>query len=77
MAHIEIKSHGIFGTVFVDGKEINDVRKVRYELSIDGRTPVVELELLATDIAIDAKGVIPELPDVFKPFYKNIEPTGR
>jgi hypothetical protein len=77
MAHIEIKSHGIFGTVFVDGKEINDVRKVSYELSIDGSTPVVELELLATDIAIDAKGVIPELPDVFKPFYKKIEPTGR
>ncbi len=70
MAHIEIKSRGIFGTVFVGGKEINDVRKVSYELSVDGGTPVVKLELLATDIAIDAKGVIPELPDVFKPFYE-------
>ena len=70
MAHIEIKSRGIFGTVFVDGKEINDVRKVSYELSVDGKTPVVKLELLATDVAIDAKDVIPELPDVFKPFYE-------
>lgn len=75
MAHIEIKSEGIFGKVLVDGKEVDGVRKVSYELSVDGKVPVVKLELLGTDVAIDSKGVIPELPDIFKPFYKRIEPT--
>ena len=75
MAHIEIKSQGIFGTVFVDGKEVNGVRKVSYEISVDGKVPIVKLELLGTDVSIDSNGVIPELPDVFKPFYKKIEPT--
>ena len=75
MAHIEIKTHGIYGIVFVDGKEVHDVRKVSYEPSADEKAPIVKMELLATDVAIDAKGVIPELPDVFKPFYKRIEPT--
>lgn len=72
MAHIEIKSDGIFGKVFVDGKEVKGVRKVSYEIAVDGNTPVLKLELLATDIAIDANGVLPELPEVFKPFYKRI-----
>lgn len=75
MARIEIESHGIFGKVLVDGKEVEGVRKVSYELSVDGKVPVVKLELLGTDVAINSNGLIPELPDVFKPFYKRIEPT--
>ena len=70
MAHIEIKSRGIFGQVFVDGKKINGVRKVSYEISIDGKVPIVKLELSGTDVFIDSNGAIPELPDVFKPFYE-------
>lgn len=75
MAHIEIKADGIFGEVFVDGQKVNGVRKVSYELCVDNKAPVLKLELLATDMTIDSNGVVPELPDVFKPFYKRIEPT--
>ena len=74
MAKIEIKSNGFMGKVFVDGKEI-EVRKASYEISA-GNIPVVKLELVGTDeVSISANGVIPELPDVFKPFYKKIETT--
>lgn len=74
MAKIEIKSHGCFGQVFIDGKEV-EVRKASYEISA-GNIPVVKLELVGTeDISISATRINPELPDVYKPFYKKIEPT--
>lgn len=66
--HIEIKNIGIFTEVFVDGKKINGVRKVKFEHGVPN-APVLQLELIATDMAIDTKN-IPELPDVFKPFYE-------
>lgn len=75
MANIKIEANGTFGKIFVDGQEVRGVRKASYELSIDNKAPVLKLELVATDMTIDSNGVIPELPDVFKPFYKRIEPT--
>lgn len=77
MARIEIITTGNIGRVIVDGKEVNGVRRVSYDLSVTNDAPIVKLELVASDMTIDSNGVIPELPDVFKPFYKRIEPTDK
>lgn len=75
MAHIEIKTKGLFGEVIVDGQKVNGVRRVSFDLCVDNKAPVLKLELVATDMVIDSRGVLPALPDIFKPFYKKIEPT--
>lgn len=73
MAHIEIRVNGTFGQVFVDGQEVHGVRKVSFELEVKTKCPIVKLELVATDMTIDGSGIVPELPDLFKPFYRKVE----
>lgn len=70
--HIEIKQNGMLTEIFVDGRKINGVRKVSFEYSCDNLLPVLKLDLLATDMAVDAT-LVPELPEVFKPFYKKVQ----
>lgn len=67
---IEINTTGILATVKCDGKEIKGVRG--YSISHNaGEIPILRLDLNATNLTID--GVMcPELPEVFKPFYKPI-----
>ena len=59
--------------VFIDGKKVEGVRKVSF-CKTAGTLPVLQLDLLATDMEIDAK-VIPALPEIFQPFYieRNID----
>lgn len=74
MAKVEIRSNGVEGHVFVDGKEVPDVRG--YSIShYAGGLPVFKLEIVTTDLVLDGSGFLPQLPDVYKPFYKSIDPT--
>lgn len=72
MAHILIKTSGIKTELFIDGKKVNKVRKIAFEKKA-GEAPVVCVDLVATDMEIDGE-LIPELPEVFKPFYTLKEP---
>lgn len=67
MAHILIKTSGIRTELFIDGKKVDGMRKITFEKKA-GEVPVVCVDLKATDMEIDGE-LIPELPEVFKPFY--------
>ncbi len=70
--HIEIKQEGMTANVFIDGQKVNGVRKINFEYECTNCIPVLQLEFLATDMAID--GIIaPDLPEVLKPFYKKVD----
>ena len=74
MAHIEIKQEGCFPRVILDGKDISHmVRAFSFgmDASKDKECPVLHLDLVATDLAIDSK-CVPALPNIFKPYYKPI-----
>lgn len=73
MAHILIKTSGIKTELFIDGKKVNKVRKIAFEKKA-GEAPVVCVDLLATDMEIDGE-LIPELPEIFKPFYTLKDPS--
>ena len=69
--HIEIRTDGVFGTVTIDGQEINGVRRLEFVMDAEtsGHTaPVLRMDLLATDLTIDTY-VLPELPEPFKNWY--------
>lgn len=53
--------------IFIDGKKVKGVRKVSF-CKTAGTLPILQLDLLATDMEIDA-AMIPALPEIFKPFY--------
>ena len=53
--------------VYVNGQKVEGVRKVYFKHEA-GESPIIQMEFLATDMAIDAK-MIPALPEVLKPFY--------
>ena len=69
--HIEIKQEGVLTNVFIDGQKITGLRKISFQHESGNSAPVVQMEFLATDMSIDAS-VIPELPEIFKGFYKQI-----
>lgn len=73
MAHILIKTSGIRTELFIDGKKVNGVREITFEKKA-GEAPVVCVDLKAVDMEIDGE-LIPELPEVFKPFYALKEPS--
>lgn len=74
MAKVEIRSNGIVGHVYIDGKEVPDVRG--YSIShFAGGLPVFNLEIATNELILNGSGFVPELPDVFKPFYKRDEAT--
>ena len=66
--HIEIKQKGIVTEVFIDGQKIHGVRKIKFEREQSDRAPVLQMEILATDIGIDCV-MVPDFPEVLKPFY--------
>lgn len=70
--HIEIKQEGVLTNVFIDGQKITGLRKISFQHEAGNNAPVVQMELRAADMAIDTN-VIPELPEIFKGFYKQIE----
>lgn len=72
--HIEIKQDGITTEIFIDGKKLNGVRKIGFEYENKNCLPILKLDFLATDLAIDGQ-FIPELPEIFIDFYKRKEPT--
>lgn len=73
MAHIIIKNDGsIDGTkIFIDGKEVKGICRVEF-MQQGGKFPVVRFEAIADSISIDTC-MIPELPEIYKPFYRKIE----
>ncbi|MEE1517284.1 MAG: hypothetical protein UF228_06770 [Lachnospiraceae bacterium] len=64
----------ILGTrLLIDGEDISkETRRIEY-VKEAGEAPVLHIEMLATDISISTE-CIPELPDIYKPYYKRIEP---
>ena len=75
MAHIIIKNDGsIDGTkIFIDGKEVEGICRVEF-IHQGGKFPVVRFEMTADSISIDTC-IIPELTEIYKPFYRKIEPS--
>lgn len=70
MAHIEIRSAGAFAELLIDGKKIKDVRKICFNFEGGkNKIPVLQLELLGTDMAIDQKLAKIVLPDALKPYF--------
>jgi hypothetical protein len=65
--HIQIIQDGIATKVYVDGTELDGVRKVSFEHE-GGKEPVLKIDLMAADITVDTTK-IPALPEIFKPFY--------
>lgn len=69
MATIKIVTKGPMGKIFVNGKEVPDVRG--YLISHKaGELPVFRLDIIASDITFNGSGFLPELPEVFKDFYE-------
>jgi hypothetical protein len=69
MATIEIKTKGPSGKIFINGKEVPDVRG--YLISHKaGRLPVFRMDIIASDITFNGSEFLPELPEVFKDFYE-------
>jgi hypothetical protein len=67
---IEINTDGIIAHIKVDGNDVCGVRG--YVLTHNaGEIPVLHLDLIATNLTVDGV-MLPELPDVFKPFYKEV-----
>lgn len=75
MAHIIIKNDGsIDGTkIFIDGKEVKGICRVEF-MHQGGKFPVVRFETIADSISVDTS-MIPELPEIYRPFYRKIEPS--
>ena len=72
MATIEITTKGPSGKIFVNGKEVPDVRGYLI-LHKAGKLPVFRLDIIASDITFNGSGFLPELPGVFKDFYEQKE----
>ncbi len=69
LPRIEIETSGISGKIRVNGTEVPGVR--RYALVHEaGKVPMLKLDLMAVDITVDGKQVLPCLPDVFKSYYE-------
>ena len=67
---IRIKTDGILATIEINGKELEGVRHMSFEMEGGkNRLPVLKLDLIATDMEIDT-ACIPELPEVFEEFYE-------
>lgn len=67
---IEVKNG--FGTqVFIDDKEILDIREVRFRKTAD-ELPVMEMEFAACNVEINGH-FLPQLPDVLKGHYRTME----
>lgn len=72
MAKVEIKSKGNWAQIFIDGVKVPDVRGYSISHTACG-LPVFKLDVRADDVMFDGCGFIPELPEIFKPFYERIE----
>jgi hypothetical protein len=68
---IEISTDGINAVVRIDGNNVSD-KITGYKLRhTAGNIPVLSIDFIATNLTVDGK-MVPELPDVLKPFYKRI-----
>lgn len=57
MTHkVKIETHGTIGRVYIDGKEVSQIRGYTIEHNA-GELPVITLRLLATEVEIDADDV--------------------
>lgn len=66
---IEIKQEGTLTKVFMDGEQIHGVRGIHYENMGATERPILRLDIIAADMTLDCP-VIPNLPDIYKPFYE-------
>lgn len=74
MANVEIRTKGPVGHVYINGKEVPDVRG--YSIShFAGSFPVFKLEIAANELVLNGDGFVPELPDIYKPFYERKKAT--
>jgi len=70
LPRIEINTDGIITTIKCNGEKLEGVRG--FSLSQNaGEIPILRLDLNATNLTVDGF-MCPELPEVFKPFYKPV-----
>lgn len=74
MGKIQIKQEGSKTYIILDGKDIsNMVRAFSFEKDASKKgLPVLKLDVISTDVSVDG-ACIPELPEIFKDFYKPIK----
>lgn len=69
LPNIRIENKGCLTKIYVDGKELDGVRSVNFVHDREkDDLPVLRIELLAEQIAIDTAQVF-ALPEVYHPFY--------
>lgn len=66
----EISTDGVITTIKCDGKVVKGVRAFALSQKA-GEIPILTLDLNATDLSVDGT-MLPELPEVFRPFYEEI-----
>lgn len=71
--HIEVKTDGCQAKIFINGERIDGVKGVSFEHKA-GAIPILHIDLLATDMTIDAV-TIPILPEIYQPFYELKKPS--
>ena len=67
---IVIKTDGPRTKIFVDGKKLEGVKGYRLTQDVreNNSLPVLQIDLAATNLTLETE-CIPELPDMYKPFY--------
>ena len=66
---IRIETDGISSKIYVDGTDITQgVHSYRLE-HVPGELPTLHLEMIGQFISVDAT-LMPELPDLWKPYYR-------
>lgn len=65
---VQITSDGMYGAVYIDGQHISGISKVEY-VHKACNIPELKLTILADELTIEGADVVPDLPDIYKPFY--------
>lgn len=69
---VRIKQDCCSTFVYINGKEVHGVRGIHFDRTVDNNAPILRLDILAVDMELDCVA-IPELPEIFKPFYERKE----
>ena len=60
--------NGAKATIYINGQQVPDVTEYSINQTAGG-LPTFDLSVLASKLTFDGDGFIPELPEIFKPFY--------
>ena len=72
MVKVRIVDDNFSAKIYIDGQEVSGVRG--YSIEHDAWDVVrFRLDFNASEIELDGEGFLPELPDVYKPFYQQVK----